>query len=114
MVSTFLHHFVTLLLPAINYYYSDCSVYITHIPKIVFFIQYNYDTDYTVVKNEKGEYRYAELSVDRKKLVPSNKRWENRPTKSIPSRKCGKKTFDRTRTSTTITIPTLFWMADQQ
>ena len=74
MVSTFLHHFVTLLLPAINYYYSDCSVYITHIPKIVFFIQYNYDTDYTVVKNEKGEYRYAELSVDRKKLVPSNKK----------------------------------------
>ena len=27
-----------------------------------------------MVKNEKGEYRYAELSVDRKKLVPSNKK----------------------------------------
>jgi hypothetical protein len=48
-------------------------IYHSHTPNCVF-IQYNCDTDYTVVINDEGEYRYAELSLDRKKLVPSDKK----------------------------------------
>ena len=33
-----------------------------------------YDTDYTVVRNDKGEYTYAQLSPDEKTLVPTDEK----------------------------------------